>query len=60
MKIICECGNEVNLIEQNNNEDRDMGLYVVPNDYGKIDFWEQHDVVGMVCRKCEKAIWMFV
>lgn len=63
MKIICDCGNEVNLVEPNDNEDRDItdeGLYVVPEDHSKFDFWEQHDVVGMVCRECGRAIWMFV
>ena len=64
MKIICDCGNEVNLIEPNDNEERtydeDKGAYVIPDDYGKIDIWEIHDVVGIVCRNCEKAVWMFV
>lgn len=63
MKITCTCGNEVNLIEPNDNEERaisDEGLYVVPDNYGKMDIWEKHDVVGIYCRKCEKSIWMFV
>ena len=64
MKIICECGNEVNLVEPDDGEERtphlDEGTYVIPDDYGKIDIWEKHDIVGIVCRKCEKAVWMFV
>jgi len=53
----------MNLIQPNDNEERDVtdeGMYVIPDDYDKFDFWEKHDVVGIVCRKCEKSIWMFV
>ena len=63
MKIICDCGTEVNLIEPNDNKERTIseeGIYVIPDDYGKIDIWERHDVVGIYCRECERSIWMFV
>jgi len=62
MKIICDCGNEVNLVEPNDGEERildeEMGVYVT-EDNSTFDFWQQHDIVGMVCNKCKKAIWMF-
>jgi len=63
MKIICDCGNEVNLVKPDDNEDSDIideGLYVVTDDYSKFDFWERYDVIGIYCIKCEKSIWMFV
>jgi len=63
MKIICTCGNEVNLIEPKDNEDRleisDEGIYVTQDDSFKFDFWEQHDTIGIVCRECKRAVWMF-
>jgi len=62
MKVICTCGNEVNLIEPNDGESRtisvEKGMYVT-TDNSTFDFWQEHDVVGIVCNKCEKAIWMF-
>ena len=63
MKIICDCGNEVNLVEPNDKEERgesEEGIYVIKDDYSKFDFWEQHDQIGILCRVCGKAIWMFV
>lgn len=62
MKIICDCGNE----DEFNTIDEETGeqlLYI--EDEGqqakikKFDFWEVHDQVGIVCKKCDKAIWLF-
>ena len=61
MKIVCGCGNEMNLIEPEDSEDHSIdeeGIYVI-KDKDTFDFWERHDQVGIVCNKCEKAIWMF-
>lgn len=65
MKIICDCGNEMefNTIDEDTGEqtevDEDEGQYATTN-YNKFRFWQTHDVVGMTCRKCNKAIWVFV
>ena len=63
MKIICECGNELNLLSEKlcdaNLYEEDKGIYTRA-DISKFEFWEQHDEVGIVCVKCKKAIWMFV
>ena len=63
MKIICDCGNEVNLVEPNDSEERtydpDEGFYVRQDEHGKFDFWERHDQIGIVCNECLKGIWMF-
>ena len=62
MKIVCDCGNEDNLIIPKDREDHSIteeGLYVV-KDKDTFDFWERHDMVGIVCNKCKRAIWMFV
>lgn len=61
MKLICSCGNETNLIEPDDGEDHSIseeGIYVI-QDKDTFRFWEQHDTVGIVCDKCDKAIWMF-
>ena len=63
MKITCDCGNEVKLVQPDDAEERivneEEGMCVHQNDRGKFDFWEQHDVVGIVCNECKKAVWMF-
>ena len=62
MKIICDCGNEAIFNEINedtgekNDYTEDEGLYVTID--GDFSFWEQHDVVGIVCNKCNKNIWL--
>ena len=63
MKIICECGNEMefNTIDEDTGEQTEYeeeGQYAT-TDYNKFRFWTTHDVVGMVCNKCDKAIWIF-
>ena len=62
MKLTCDCGNEVNLVEPNDEEERttneEEGTYVT-QDKRTFDFWEQHDVVAIVCNECKKAVWMF-
>lgn len=64
MIITCECGNEMTF----NNKDKrtgkeneitdDEGQYVTA-DATKFSFWQQHDVVGLACTHCDKAIWLF-
>lgn len=66
MKIICDCGNictfntkdeETGL--ENEFEDEEMyGQYARKE--GRFNIWEMHDVVGIECNNCKKAIWMFV
>ena len=61
MKLICDCGNESVF-----NTKDDSGIeYSYTEDEGQytriesFDFWTQYDIVGCVCSKCGKAIWMF-
>lgn len=62
MKLICECGNEdiFNTIDDESGEQTrvtdEEGQYATIN---KFTFWETHDVVGITCDKCGKAIWVF-
>ena len=64
MKIICDCGNEMEFdtIDEETGEQTTItegeGQYATI-DYSKFGFWEEHDVVGIVCNKCNKAIWLF-
>lgn len=64
MKIICDCGNEAEFctIDEDTGEqtriDEDEGQYATV-DIQKFNFWETHDVVGIKCEKCDKAIWLF-
>lgn len=62
MKLICDCGNEerFNTINEETGEENSIiegeGQYVTINSF---HFWETHDQVGIVCKKCRKAIWLF-
>ena len=62
MKIMCDCGNvdEFNTIDEETGQQttntEDEGQYATIE---KFDFWEAHDQVGIVCKKCGKAIWLF-
>lgn len=62
MKLICDCGNEqeFNTIDEETGEQtsyrEDEGQYATIESFS---LWETHDVVGIVCDKCKKAIWMF-
>lgn len=62
MKIICNCGNEAefNTIDKDTGKQTSItegeGQYATVE---RFDFWQQHDVVGVVCEKCGKAIWLF-
>lgn len=62
MKIMCDCGNieEFNTIDEETGEQtpvrEDEGQYATIE---KFDFWETHEQVGIVCKKCGKAIWLF-
>lgn len=63
MKLICDCGYEevFNTIDEETKKERECteeeGQYATIEGF---NFWEQHDVVGFVCKNCGKAIWMFV
>ena len=64
MKLVCDCGNEMefNTIDDDTGEQtsttEDEGQYATV-EHPKFNLWEQHDVVGIVCKKCDKAIWIF-
>lgn len=64
MKIVCGCGNEVELdtvdgdTGQQTETDEERGQYARV-DISKLRFWQEHDVVGLSCEKCEKGIWLF-
>ena len=65
VKVICDCGNEVefNTIDEETGEeskiwDEDEGQYATMTG-GNFRLWSAHDVVGIVCEECGKAIWMF-
>ena len=62
MKIICDCGNECELLPPSYGEERiideEKGLYVT-KDITKFNFLSGHDEVGIVCYKCKKSIWLF-
>ena len=59
MKIMCDCGNieKFNTIDEETGEQtpvrEDEGQYATIE---KFDFWETHDQVGIVCKKCELNI----
>lgn len=64
MKIVCDCGNETefNTINEGtgkpNSYTEGEGQYATV-DISKFNFWQMHDVVGVVCIKCKKDIWLF-
>ena len=64
IKLICDCGNEIEfdtIDEETGLETRvtdGEGQYAT-FDYEKFNLWQMHDVVGIVCQKCEKSIWCF-
>lgn len=64
MKIICDCENEMEFetINEETGEQNSLtegeGQYAT-TDYSKFEFWETHDVVGINCKNCGKAIWIF-
>lgn len=63
MKIICDCGNEMGFVLDNDDMDEEStemyGEYVKKDD-SKFSFWAEHDETGMTCQKCNKSIWYFV
>lgn len=63
IKIVCECGNECIFDEYDEKGNKHHytegeGRYTTP-DINKFRFWQMHDVVGIVCEKCGKDIWLF-
>jgi hypothetical protein len=59
MKLVCDCGNEMEFIIDEEVEHDDEKGEFVRKDYSKFDFWAEHDEAGFECRKCKKAIWYF-
>ena len=64
MKIICDCGNEVAFSTIDQDTGKETSITEGEGQYATIDmsnfrFWQMHDVVGAVCEKCDKSIWMF-
>ena len=64
MKIVCDCGNELEFLEKDettgkpNDVTYDEGLFVTRKDQA-MSFWGNHDQIGIVCNECGKAIWLF-
>lgn len=62
MKLICDCGfeEEFNTIDEETGEqttdDENEGQYATIRNF---DLWETHDQVGIMCKLCGKAIWVF-
>lgn len=62
MKLICDCGNkeEFNTIDTETGKQTSYtegeGQFATIENF---EFWQQHDVVGIYCSKCGKAIWLF-
>ena len=59
MKIICDCGAEIELIKDADEFESENGFYVNESN-DDIRLWEAHDIVGIVCEKCKDAVWTFV
>lgn len=64
MKITCKCGNEAELITKNEDTGEPNAYTEGEGQYTTVDgnkfrFWQQHDVVGIVCEACQKDIWLF-
>lgn len=62
IKLICDCGNEGEFTTVDDETGEQTSVTEDEGQYAKInsfEFWQQHDVVGCVCSKCGKAIWMF-
>ncbi|MCM3387264.1 hypothetical protein M3649_03845 [Ureibacillus chungkukjangi] len=56
MKLVCDCGNEMEFILDGDKDER--GEYA-QKDLNKFDFWAEHDEAGITCEKCKKSIWYF-
>lgn len=68
MKLICDCGNEMefNEIDPETNEKYDLESeygdgeeQYADKDYNKFDIWAGHEVLMISCQQCGKAIWTF-
>ena len=60
-KIICQCGNQIELKPKDGeelNEERDS--YYASSSVLSITLWQEHDVVGISCDKCKASIYTFV
>lgn len=61
MKLICECGNEmefntVNLETGEKNPIDDRGQFAT-TDFSKFSYWAEHDIAGFECSNCKEAVW---
>ena len=61
MKIICECGAVVELIdgEDGSSYTEGEGWYKVRSSYHDIDISASHDALFLQCRHCGKEEWIF-
>ncbi|PLS19448.1 hypothetical protein CVD28_03260 [Bacillus sp. M6-12] len=58
MKLVCDCGNEMEFIPDKDRTEDERGQYV-KKDTNKFGFWAEHDETGITCEQCKKAIWYF-
>lgn len=58
MKLVCDCGNEMEFVPYEDSEEDERGL-LVKKDVKKFEFWAEHDETGITCEKCKKSIWYF-
>lgn len=69
IKIICSCCDNECLFDTKDEEtglenefaeegSGEYGQYA--RKVGSFEFWSGHDIVGFICNKCGKAIWVFV
>jgi hypothetical protein len=59
VKIVCDCGNEMEFVPDNEEFEEDENGTYVNKDYKKFDFWAEHDETGITCKQCKKSIWYF-
>ena len=59
MKLVCDCGNEMEFKIQE--EVLDYDGYFAKYDRDKIELRGEHDIIWIVCKnkECKKAIWLF-
>jgi hypothetical protein len=60
MKIVCECGNKVEIIEDpDSTADYYDSKHAMLETYGKIDLHAEHDELWITCNKCNKSYHLF-
>lgn len=61
MKLVCECGNEMefNTVNKETGEEHhsdDRGQFST-TDFEKFSHWAEHDIAGFTCSCCGKSVW---